>query len=122
MLPQSYEFSHVLCLNNFLQVLLIGYERYQGPLLRYINWGGELSDLVMGKKVLWDMKYLMSSVKQAVEAVGIWTEDNWDVKRVNSLYTMISGWFNLKINKRFYSFIWPSVVRGFYTRRGDIII
>ena len=29
------------------------------------------------------MKYLMRSVKQAAEAVGIWTEDNWDVKRVN---------------------------------------
>ena len=67
------------------------------------------------------MKYLMMSVKRAPEAVGIWTEDNWDVKRVNSLYTMVSGRFNLKINKRFDSLIWSSVVRDLYTRRGYII-
>ena len=48
--------------------------------------------------------YSMGSVKQAAEAVGIWTEDHWDVNRVNSLYTMVSGRFNFKINKRFDSF------------------
>ena len=36
------------------------------------------------------MKYLMRSVKRAAEAVVIWTEDNWDVNRVNSLYAMVS--------------------------------
>ena len=46
--------------------------------------------------MLGDMKHLMRSVKRASEAVGIWTEDNWDVKRVNSLYTMVSGRFNFK--------------------------
>ena len=44
-----------------------------------------------------------------------------DVKRVNSLYTMVSGRFNFKINKRFDSFSWLSVVRDLYTRRGCII-
>ena len=68
-----------------------------------------------------DMKYLMRSVKQAAEAVGIWTEENRDVKRVNSLYTMVSGRFNLKINKRFDSLSWSSAVSDFYTRRGCII-
>ena len=68
-----------------------------------------------------DTKYLMRSVKQEAEAVGIWTEDNWDVKRVDSLYTMVSGRFNLKINKRFHSLSWSSAVRDFYTRRGCII-
>ena len=58
-------------------------------------------NLVIRSKFLGDMKYLMMSVKRAAEAVGIWTEDNWDVKRVNSLYTMVSGRFNFKINKRF---------------------
>ena len=48
-----------------------------------------------------NLKYLMTSVKRAAEPVEIWTEDNWDVKRVNSLYTMESGRFNVKINKRF---------------------
>ena len=52
------------------------------------------------------MKYLMRSVKQAAEAVGIWTEDNWDVKRVDSLYIMLSGGFNFKRNKKFDSLIW----------------
>ena len=47
------------------------------------------------------MKYLMRPVKRAVEEVEIWTEENWDVKRVNSLYTMVSGRFNFKINNRF---------------------
>ena len=56
--------------------------------------------------VLGDMKYLMRSVKQAVDSVGIWTEENRDVKRVNSLYTMVSGRFNFKINKRFDSLSW----------------
>ena len=52
------------------------------------------------------MKYLMRSVKQVLEAVGIWTEDNWDVKKVNSFYTMVSGKFIFKINKRFDSLSW----------------
>ena len=67
------------------------------------------------------MKYLMRSVKRSAGAVGIWTEENQDVKRVNSLYTMVSGRFNFKINKRFDSLNWSSVVRDFYTRRGCII-
>ena len=67
------------------------------------------------------MKHLMRSVKRASEAVGIWTEDNWDVKRVNSLYTMVSGRFNFKRNKSFDSLSWSSVVRDFYTRSGYII-
>ena len=29
------------------------------------------------------MKYLMRSVKLEEEGVGIWTEEKWDVKRVN---------------------------------------
>ena len=68
-----------------------------------------------------DMKYSMRSVKQAAEPVIIWTEDNWYVNRVNSLYTMVSGGFTFKINKRFYTFSWLSVVRDLYTRRGYII-
>ena len=68
-----------------------------------------------------DMKYLMRLVKQAEEAVGICTEENLDVKRVNSLYTMVSGRFNFKISKRFDSLSWSLVVRGLYTRRGYII-
>ena len=63
----------------------------------------------------------MSPAKREAEAVGIRTEDNWDVKRVNSLYTMVSGRFNFKINKRFDSLSWSSVVRDLYTRRVYII-
>ena len=50
-----------------------------------------MSNLFRLRKVLQDMKYLMRSVKRSGEAVGIWNEDKWDVKRVNSLYTMVSG-------------------------------
>ena len=35
------------------------------------------------------MIYLISSVKKEAAAVGIRTEVNWDVKRVNALYTMV---------------------------------
>ena len=121
MLPQYYTFSHSLCLNNFLRVWLIGYQRYQVPQFKYINQADWVSHLVSGSKVLGDMKYLMSSVKRAVQAVGIWTEENRDVKRVNSLYTMVSGRFNFKISKGFDSLIWSSVVRDLYTRRGYVI-
>ena len=55
-----------------------------------------MSHLVRRRKVLGDMKYLMRTFKRAAEEVGIWTEDNWDVKRVNSFYTMVSGRFNYK--------------------------
>ena len=98
MLTQSYAFSNGLCLNNLLQVLLISNQRYQVSLFIYTNWYDEVSHLIRVRKVLRDMKYLMRSVKHAVEAVRIWTEDNWDVKRVNSLYTMVSGRFILKSN------------------------
>ena len=106
MLHPSYKFSHGLCLNNFFQVLLIGNQRYQVPLFRYINWSDEVYHLVRGRKVLGDMKYLMRSVKRAAEAVGIWTEENWDVKTVKSVYTMVSGRFNYERSNRFYSLIW----------------
>ena len=72
-------------------------------------------------KVLRDTKYLMRPVKRAEDAVGICTEENWDVKRVNSLHTMVSGRFNFKINKRFDSLSWSLVVRDLYTRRDSII-
>ena len=71
--------------------------------------------------MLGDMKYLMRSVKREADAVGIWPENNWDVRRVNSLYTMIFGRFNFKVNKRFDSLICSLVVRDLYTRIGYII-
>ena len=121
MLPQSYTFYHGLCLNNFLQVLLICNQRDQVPPFRCINQADKVSHLVIVMKVLGDMKYLMRSVKQAADAVVIWTEENRDMKRVNSFYTMVSGRFNLKINKRFDSLSWSSAVRDFYTRKDCII-
>ena len=48
----------------------------------------------------------MRLVKLEAEAVGIWTEENLDVKRANSLYTMIFGRLNFKINKWFDSLSW----------------
>ena len=66
--------------------------------------------------MLGDMKYLMTSVKQAAEVIGIWTEENWDMKRVIPLYTMVSGRFNFKRNKRFDSLSWSSFVKDLYTR------
>ena len=63
-----------------------------------------MNNLARGRKLLGGNKYLMGSVKQAVEAVVIWIEKNWDVKRVNLLYTMVSGRFNFKINDTFDSF------------------
>ena len=80
-----------------------------------------VSHLVRGRKVLRDMKYLMKSVKRAAVAVEIRTEDNWDVKRVYSLYTMVSWRLNFKINKRFNLLIWSLLGRNFCTRRGYII-
>ena len=74
MIPQSYTFSHGLCLNNFLQLLLICYQRDQVPTFRYINEADKVYHLVIVMKVLGDMKYLMRSVKQAADALGIWTE------------------------------------------------
>ena len=65
-----------------------------------------MSHLVRVRKLLCSVKYLMRSVKRAVETVGIWTEENWDVKRVDSLYIMLSGGFNFKRNKKFDSLIW----------------
>ena len=121
MLPQSYKISHGFFFNHSPQVWLIGNQIYQIPSFRCINQDDELSHMVRGRKVLGDMKYLIRSVKRAADSVGIWTEDNWDVKRVNSLYTMVSGRFNFKINKSFDSLSWSSVVRDFYTRRVYII-
>ena len=62
MLPQSYTFSHCLCLNTLLQSLFIGNERDQVPSLRYIIRYDEGSRFVRGRKVLGNMKYLMRSV------------------------------------------------------------
>ena len=101
MLPQSYKYSLGICLNNFLQVLLIGNQIYQVNPFRYINRDDEVSRLMRGSKVIGDTNYLMSSVKQEAEAVGIWAEENWDMKWVNSLYTMVYGRFNFRRNETF---------------------
>ena len=63
MLPRSYKISISLCLNNFLQVLLIGNQRDQEPPFRYIKRADEVYHLIIIRKVLGDMKYLMRSVK-----------------------------------------------------------
>ena len=59
MLPRTYNFYHGLCLNNFLQVLLTVNQIYQVPPLRYINQDDDMFFLVIGRKVLGDMKYLL---------------------------------------------------------------
>ena len=62
MLYQSYNFSHRLCLNHYLQVWLIGNQRDQVPPSIYINYYYQVYHLVRGKKVPGGMKYLMRSV------------------------------------------------------------
>ena len=84
MLPQSYKFSHGLCLNNSPQVWSIGNQIDQVNPFRYINRADEVSNLVRGSKVLVNLKYLTRPVKRAAEAVCICTEDNWYVKREHS--------------------------------------
>ena len=83
MITPSYNFSHGLCLNSLLQVWLIGNQRDHINPLIYINRSDEVSQFFIRRKVLGDMKYLMNSVKPALEAVVIWTEESWDMKRVN---------------------------------------
>ena len=56
MLPQYYTFSHGLCLNDFLQVLLTCNQRDQVPPFRYINPADKVSHLVILMQVLGDMK------------------------------------------------------------------
>ena len=121
MLPHSYRFSHGLYLNNFLQVWFIDNQRDRVHPFRYINRYYGMSRLVRERKVLVDMKYSILSVKQEAEAIVIWTEEYWDVKRVNLLYTMLSRRFNFKINKRFDSLSFSSIVKDVYKGRGYII-
>ena len=117
---QSFSLFSLLCLSNFLQVWFICNQIDQVPLFRYIIWSGEVYPLIRERKVIGDIKYLMKSVKIAVGAVGVWTNDHWDVKRVNLLYTMVSGRFIFKIYNSFDTFSWSSVVRDLYTRRDYI--
>ena len=120
-LPHSYTFASGFCFNSLLQVWVIGNQIYQITPFRYINHNDEVYLLVRVSKVLCDMEYFMRLVKLSAEAVGIWTENHLDVKRVNSLYTMLSGRFNFKINKHLDSLSLSLGVRYLYTRRGYII-
>ena len=79
-LPQTYKFYYDLCLNNLPQVLLIGNQRDQVTSFRCINQADDVHHFFIGRKVLRDMKHLMKPVKQEAEEVGIWTEEDWDVK------------------------------------------
>ena len=121
MIPQYYKFSYYLCLNNLFQVWFIGNHWDQVTPLIYIIWDDEVSRLVINRRFLRDMKYLMSSVKQATETLGIWTEHNWDVKRLNSLYTMVSGRCSFRINEKFNWFSWLSIFNYFYIKMGYIL-
>ena len=89
-------------MNSVLKSWLIVNQIDQITPFIYIVKNGEVSHLFRGSKVIGDMKYLMRSVKRTADAVGIWNEDNQDVKRVNSLYAIVSGRFSFKINKRYY--------------------
>ena len=51
-IPQAYELSHGICLNNVVQVLLLGNQRDQVPPLRYIHRHDKVSRLVRGRKVI----------------------------------------------------------------------
>ena len=62
LLPQFYKIFHGLCLNNFLQVWLLGNQRYPVTPFRYINRADKVSHFFRGRKVLGDMKYSMRSV------------------------------------------------------------
>ena len=86
MLTQYYKISHCVCLNNFLQVWLISNQRDPVNLFRYINWANEVPPLVRERTVVVDINCLMRLVILAAEAVGIWTKNDWDIKRENSLY------------------------------------
>ena len=68
-----------------------------------------------------DMKYLMRLVKRTAGALGISTEESWDMKRVNSLYTMVSGRFIFKRNNRFDSLSW-SYFSGVWLQGGVILL
>ena len=94
------------------------YSNISGSPFRYINPNDEVYHLVIVWTVLGCMKYLTRRVKRAAEAVGIWTKENWDLRKVSSLYTMESGRINFTITKRFDSLSWSSVVRYLHTRRG----
>ena len=63
MIPQSYNVSRDLCVNNFLQVWLICNQRDQVPLFISNNQDDDVYNLVSGWKVLGNMEYLMRSVK-----------------------------------------------------------
>ena len=75
-LPRYYKTSPGRFLNNFHQVWLISNQRDHVTLFRYVNWDDDVSHLVRGRRLLGNMKYLMRSVKQESEAVGIWNEDD----------------------------------------------
>ena len=104
--PQTYRNIYIGNSSIYSEIVDIHLSRHElVPPFRYIIQANEVYHLVRGGKLLRDMKYLMRSVKQTAEELGIWTEYNWDVKIVNLLYTMVSGRFNFKINKRFDSLI-----------------
>ena len=86
--------------------MLIGNQRYQVTPFVYINQADKVSHLVRRRKVIKDMEYLTRSFKRGAEAIGIRTEENWNVKRMNLLYIVVHGGFNFKINKRFDSLTW----------------
>ena len=87
-LPQSYKIYHCLCFHHFLQFWLIVSQRDQVYPFRCINWDNEVYHFVRESKLIGKLKYLMRSVKRTAEALGIWTEDNWNVKRVHYLYIL----------------------------------
>ena len=60
----------------------MGNQKHQVTPLRYINRADEVSRFVRGSTGIKDVEYLMRSVKLEAEAVGIWTEENWNVKRI----------------------------------------
>ena len=63
----------------------------------------------------------MRLLKISAVAVGIWTEDHWDAKRLNSLYNMVSGRLNFKINQRFDSLSWYWL-SGMFIQGGVILL
>ena len=69
MISESYTFSHGICLNSFLQFLLIGIQKDQAHPFRYTNQEGEVYHLLRRMKLLESTKYLIRSLKLAAQEI-----------------------------------------------------
>ena len=128
MLPENWHMPKGMNLKAFFHLWFLGSATEGVPPFALIKDGKELDHFTKrGRKVLADMKYLVTKAVRAVEnqnQAHLLVDDlwSWDVPRVNAFYHAVKDRFKFyNHNRSMEGLSWLTLVRNLYKRKGALM-